>query len=165
MATILEAVRQRFVRSGGRPTLPGESYPIDAPFPNCPPQPHAAIDATCIDHGRQVLLKKYLPETAPNELPILRMFSSSRLRDDPHNHCIPLLDEIDLSNNDRKLLVMPLFRRFNNPLFQTYGEFVAFFTQICEVVSNILGLSCQTNPDAIVTQGLQFMHKKNVAHR
>src|SRR6266851_8917773 len=161
MATILEAVRQRLVRSGGRPTLPGKSYLLDAPFPNCPPQPHAAIDATCIDHGRQVLLKKYLPETAPNELLILRMFSSPRLRDDPHNHCVPLLDEIDLSNNDRKLLVMPLYRRFNNPQFKTYGEFVAFFTQICEVVFNVLRPSCQMNPDAIVAQGLQFMHKQN----
>ena len=91
----------------------------------------------CIADGRQVLLRKFSPETAPNELVILRMFSSDELRHDPHNHCVPLLDTIDLSRRGkpgRKLLVMPLLRPFNNPPFQTYGEFVAFFTQICEVV-------------------------------
>jgi hypothetical protein len=100
------------------------------------------MDATCgggIAHGKQVLLRKFFPESAPNELLILRMFSSPGLRDDPNNHCVPLLNEINLSQNgynSRKLLVMPLLRHFNNPRFQTYGEFVAFFTQICEVVLN-----------------------------
>jgi len=74
------------------------------------------------------------------------MFSSHELKHDPHNHCVPLLDVIDLSRrgkHGRKLLVTPLLRRFNNPSFQTYGEFVAFFTQICEVVSEILSPELQ----------------------
>jgi hypothetical protein len=33
------------------------------------------------------------------------------------------------------LIVMPLLRPFDEPRFQTYAEFVAFFTQICEVSS------------------------------
>ena len=79
------------------------------------------------------------------------MFSSHELKDDPRNHCVPLLDVIDLSRRGRpgrKLLVMPLLRRFNKPPFQTYGEFVAFFTQICEVVSKILSPELQMNSDA-----------------
>ncbi|KAH9970470.1 hypothetical protein BJV74DRAFT_867045 [Russula compacta] len=42
-------------------------------------------------------------------------------------------------------MVMPFLRPFNDPRFQTYGEFVAFFMQISE--------------------GLKFMHERRVAHR
>jgi hypothetical protein len=95
------------------------------------------------------------------------MFSTLEMRKDPDNHCVPLLDIIDLSENknhasDRKLLVMPLYRRFDDPSFQTYGEFVAFFTQICKV--GLYPLS-QINSDDFVTQGLRFMHQRNVALR
>jgi hypothetical protein len=30
-------------------------------------------------------------------------------------------------------MVMPFLRPFNKPRFQTFGEFVSFFTQICNV--------------------------------
>jgi hypothetical protein len=46
---------------------------------------------------------------------------------------VPLLDVIDIPNTPQRLMVMPFLRSFNNPRFQTFGEFVAFFTQICEV--------------------------------
>jgi len=36
---------------------------------------------------------------------------------------------------DEILIVMPFLRPFDQPRFQTYGEFVAFLTQICEVSS------------------------------
>jgi hypothetical protein len=81
---------------------------------------------------------------------MLQMFSSHELRHDPHNHCVPLLDVIDLSGrrkHGRKLLVMPLLRQFDDPPFQTYGEFVASFTQICEVVQNSIS-EWERNSDA-----------------
>jgi len=90
------------------------------------------MDAVRKEDGRPVMLKKVLPG----------------LRGDPKNHCVPLLELIDLSQTNpdgRKLMVMPLLRPFKNPRFQTYGEFVAFFMQISE--------------------GLRFMHEKKVAHR
>jgi hypothetical protein len=31
------------------------------------------------------------------------------------------------------LIVMPFLRPFDNPRFQTYGEFLSFFSQICDV--------------------------------
>ncbi|KAH9045928.1 kinase-like domain-containing protein [Lactarius deliciosus] len=107
----------------------------------------AGMDATRISDGKQVMLKKVLPEEGPHELSITRYFSSPELRDDSRNHCVQLLDVIDTADTklDKRLMVMPFLRPFNDPHLQTFGEFVAFFMQICE--------------------GLQFMHERNVAHR
>ncbi len=95
------------------------------------------MGATRISDGKQVMLKKVLPEEGPHELSITRYFSSPELRGDSRNHCVPLLELIDTANTklDRRLMVMPFLRPFNDPRFQTFGEFVAFFTQICEVGS------------------------------
>ncbi|KAI9451013.1 hypothetical protein BJY52DRAFT_1419337 [Lactarius psammicola] len=63
-----------------------------------------------------------------------------------------------------KIMVFPLLRPFDRPQFQTFGEFVAFFTQMCEVIQNFTSLASRYN-SRLVTQGLQFMHQHNVAHR
>jgi serine/threonine protein kinase len=103
------------------------------------------MDATRLRDGKKVMLKKVYPEEEPHELIITQLFSSQEFADDPRNHCVPLLDIIELPRNGQKLMVMPFLRPFKNPRFQTFGEFVTFFTQICE--------------------GLQFMHERNIAHR
>ena len=95
------------------------------------------MDAIRIRDNKQIMLKKVLPEEGPHELYITQLFSSPGLRDDDRsNHGVPLLDLIELSQGGGKLMVMPFLRPFNNPHFQTYGEFVAFFMQICEVRSD-----------------------------
>jgi len=105
----------------------------------------ATMDATCRRDGKHVMLKKIYHDEGPHELTITQLFSSRELARDPRNHCVPLLDIIEIPQNGQKMMVMPLLRPFNDPHFQTFGEFVAFFTQICE--------------------GLQFMHERNIAHR
>jgi serine/threonine protein kinase len=120
------------------------------------------MDATRRRDGKHVMLKKIYPEEGPHELVITQLFSSRELVRDPRNHCVPLLDIIEIPQNGQKLMVMPLLRPFNDPHFQTFGEFVAFFTQICEV------RSFHTHRhESILTldQGLQFMHEQNIAHR
>jgi serine/threonine protein kinase len=120
------------------------------------------MDATRRRDGKHVMLKKIYPDEGPHELVITRLFSSRELVRDPRNHCVPLLDIIEIPQNGQKLMVMPLLRPFNDPHFQTFGEFVAFFTQICEV------RSFHTHRhESILTldQGLQFMHEQNIAHR
>ena len=92
------------------------------------------MDATRIRDNRQVMLKKVLPAEGPHELNINRLFSSPELARAPHNHCAPLLDVIELQRPEtQRLMVSPFLRPFNQPRMQTFGEFVAFFTQICEV--------------------------------
>lgn len=120
------------------------------------------MDATRRRDGKHVMLKKIYPDEGAHELVITQLFSSRELVRDPRNHCVPLLDIIEIPQNGQKLMVMPLLRPFNDPHFQTFGEFVAFFTQICEVRS----LHTHRH-ESILTldQGLQFMHEQNIAHR
>jgi hypothetical protein len=93
------------------------------------------MDATHLD-GRQVMLKSVPARRGQQEFEIARTVSSPELRRHPRNHCVPLLDTLELPDTlDEKLIVMPFLRPFDEPRFQTYGEFVAFFTQICEVSS------------------------------
>jgi len=95
------------------------------------------MDATRRLDGKHVMLKRVLPEEGSHELRIMQLFSSSEVARDRRNHCVPLLDVIEIPNTvtRQKLMVMPFLRPFDNPRFQTYGEFMAFFTQICEVNS------------------------------
>ncbi len=90
------------------------------------------MDATRRGDGKHIMLKKVYPEEGPHELMITQLFSSPELARDPRNHCVPLLDIIELLHIDQKLMVMPFLRPFNDPHFQTFGEFVAFFTQVSE---------------------------------
>ena len=91
------------------------------------------MDATRHLDGTQVMLK-IVPTGGQQEVDITRWLSSPELRRDPRNHCVPLLETLELPNNpDQTLIVMPFLRPFDKPHFRTYGEFVAFFTQTCEV--------------------------------
>ena len=92
------------------------------------------MDAVRAQDGLQVMFKRVLPEEGPYELSISQLFSSEELAGDRRNHCVTLLDVIELESPERhKLMVFPLLRPFNHPHFQTFGEFVAFFTQLREV--------------------------------
>ena len=92
------------------------------------------MDATRRQDGKYVMLKKVSVGEEQQELDISRLVSSPELSREPHNHCVPLLETLQLPNvPDQKLMVVPLLRPFNKPRFQTFGEFVAFFTQICDV--------------------------------
>jgi hypothetical protein len=89
------------------------------------------MDATRSQDGKQVMLKRV---PAGRELEITQLLSSPGLRREDRNHCVPLLEVIELPHaHDQKLMVMSFLRPFNKPRFQTYGEFVAFFAQICDV--------------------------------
>jgi len=119
------------------------------------------MDATRISDGKPVMLKMLPSEEGPYELEINKLFSTEPLFSNPRNHCVQLLDVVWLPN-DPPIIVHPLLRPFYDPRLQTYGEFVTFFAQICEVslVYPLIALySC------LLDQGVQFMHENNVAHR
>lgn len=90
------------------------------------------LDATRISDGRPVVLKRQLLREGPHELQINRLFSTEPLASNPRNHCARLLDVIQLPG-DPPILVHPLLRRYYDPPIRTFGEFVTFFAQICEV--------------------------------
>jgi hypothetical protein len=92
------------------------------------------MDAVRVQGGLQVMFKRVLPEEGPYELSISQLFSSEEFSGDRRNHCVTLLDVLKLEGPEpHKLMVFPLLRPFNRPHFQTFGEFVAFFSQLCEV--------------------------------
>ena len=92
------------------------------------------MDAVRVQDGLQVMFKRVLPEEGPYELKITQFFSSEELAGDRRNHCVAPLDVFELEgSNPEILMVFPLLRPFNRPQFQTFGEFIAFFTQLCEV--------------------------------
>jgi len=95
-------------------------------------QLRVCIDATRISDGRQVMLKMIPFEEGPYELEMNRLFSTEPLSSNPRNRCAPLLDVIRLPN-DPPIMVHPLLRPFYDPRFQTFGEFLSFFAQACEV--------------------------------
>ena len=80
------------------------------------------------------MLKRLPNEEGPYELQLNRLFSTEPLSSNPRNRCVQLLDVIQLPNEDL-IMVQPLLRPFYDPPLRTYGEFVTFFTQICEVCS------------------------------
>ena len=95
------------------------------------------MDGVRVQDGLQVMFKRVLPEDGPYELSISQFFSSEELARNRRNHCVPLLDVVKLEGPvPHRLMVFPLLRPFNHPHFQTFGEFVAFFTQLCEVCQN-----------------------------
>ena len=96
------------------------------------------MDATRVRDNLQVMLKVIYPAEGPHELMINKFFSSPELAKMPDNHCAPLLDVIEIQRPEpQKLMVFPFLRPFDQPKIQTFGEFVAFFTQICQVRPNV----------------------------
>ena len=103
------------------------------------------MDAVRIQDDLPVMLKRVFIEEGPYELSITQRFSSPGLSLDSRNHCVPLLDVIELEGTrSQKLMVFPLLRPFDRPQFQTFGEFIAFFTQICEVIQIYYSTSCRS---------------------
>ena len=78
------------------------------------------------------MLKRLPIEEGPYELQINSLFSTEPHSSDPRNHCARLLDVIQLPDED-PIVVHSLPRPFDDPPLWTYGEFVTFFAQICEV--------------------------------
>lgn len=104
----------------------------------------ALIDAQRLSDGRTVYLK-HTSKDSP-EVEIGQYFSSDELRNDPRNHCLPVLEV--LKNDDdpeHVILVIPWLRRIDSPEPASVRECVDFVQQTLE--------------------GLNFMHEHKVAHR
>ena len=81
-----------------------------------------------------VFLKLISVDEHPEEIAIGQYLSSPPLSDDPRNHCCPVIDVLqDPLSSDKRIIVMPLLRAFDNPKFITVGEAVEFFRQAFEV--------------------------------
>ncbi|KAJ6456372.1 hypothetical protein C8R45DRAFT_844991 [Mycena sanguinolenta] len=104
------------------------------------------LDGVRVRDGTDVCLKQVNTETHPSEHEIGMFFSSGPRANDPRNHCVPILETLQVPDDEKLIIVvLPLLRDWEEPKFDTFGEAIDFFDQIFE--------------------GLKFMHDHNVAHR
>jgi hypothetical protein len=92
------------------------------------------MDAVRIKDGAFVMLKQVSPTYHPNEVEIGQYLDGDALRQEASNHTVPLLDVLQVPNDDAVvLLVMPMLRKFDDPPFGTLGEVVECVKQAFEV--------------------------------
>ncbi len=93
------------------------------------------MDATRAQDGKPVMLKCLMTKRAVTELEIGFFFSDPKRKDDPQNHCVPILDVLH-SPFDKKapIIVMPRLYPCHYPGFDSVGEAIDFFRQTFEVV-------------------------------
>jgi hypothetical protein len=92
------------------------------------------MDAVRVSDGAFVMFKKVAPAYHPYEVEIGEYLSGDALRMDAQNHSVPLLEVLQVPDDDSLvLLVMPLLRKFNDPPFLTLGEVVECVRQAFEV--------------------------------
>lgn len=95
------------------------------------------LDARRVSDGTYVYMKRISQTRGKgvlDELEIMQYLTSEPLKSDPRNHSVPILDILQSPNEDGEMFVVtPMLRPFYDPRFQTFGEAVAFFTQIFEV--------------------------------
>lgn len=91
-------------------------------------------DATRISDGTYVMLKRILRRYGLQEVEVHEYLRSKPLVSDPRNHTIPIHEILRVPDEDMEpIIVMPLLRRFDSPRFETYGEVIAFLSQLFEV--------------------------------
>ncbi|KAG7094696.1 hypothetical protein E1B28_005515 [Marasmius oreades] len=105
------------------------------------------LDAERISDGMVVCFKK-LP-ASDSEVEMNRILSEMDDVQDPRNHCARCFEILSVPRelepeSDIVLLVLPFLTRWHEPEFDTVGEALDFFKQLCE--------------------GLQFLHDHYIAH-
>ena len=117
--------------------------------------------------GKGVYLKR-MPVTVlgeTQEKAIMELFSSNGRLDDPHNHCVPLLETLVDNCEDRHcFIVMPLLHNFDSPDFKSVDEVLDFVHQTLEVSIGLSQIDVQI-AHRHHPQGLVYMHSLNVAHQ
>lgn len=148
----------------------GQVQPVRFLFQSCFVQlPHAPkrgmlLDARRVSDGTYVYMKRISQTRGKgvlDELDIMRYLTSEPLKSDPRNRSVPILDILRSPNEEGEMFVVtPMLRPFYNPRFQTFGEAVAFFTQVFKV--NLIATVSKLLFNHI--QAVEFMHEHRVVH-
>ncbi|KAJ7080928.1 hypothetical protein B0H15DRAFT_933066 [Mycena belliarum] len=104
---------------------------------------YTVLDAVRIKDDKKVVLKRV--EIGSPELQMLQFLASEKMRNDPRNRTVPLVDTISLPHDPGTVLMVMMYgRRFDYPPFHCRGEFFEAFFQLL--------------------QGMEFMHEHNIVH-
>lgn len=83
------------------------------------------------------------------------MLASPALKNDPRNHCVPVLDIlVDPVVPDGVILVLPLLRQIDRPAPATIKEFVPLIQQTLEVSCSFLSFLSSTESLDLVDLGI-----------
>ena len=103
------------------------------------------MDAKRKIDGKLVCIKR-AKAPGSGEVEIAMKYSAPPFSRNPANHFAPTLEVIcDLQDNSVWYIVMPYFRKADDPFFEVAGDIVNLADQLFE--------------------GLAFMHGQNIAHR
>lgn len=91
------------------------------------------IDAIRISDGRPVIFKRIKRVQGAEEIEITRYLSQEDFLLDKRNHCVRMLDVLDPGDGDEVFLVIPLFRLFDMPGFESVDDVIEFVRQTLEV--------------------------------
>ncbi|KAF9073652.1 kinase-like domain-containing protein [Rhodocollybia butyracea] len=106
------------------------------------------MDAVRISDSLVVCLKHVSLSTRHDgsEERVAILFSNEQHNANPLNHCIRVLEVLQVPDNDDERIIVTIWMRgIMSPSFRTIGEVLQFFKEMIE--------------------GLQYMHRNNVAHR
>ncbi|KAG9125632.1 hypothetical protein FRC07_006815 [Ceratobasidium sp. 392] len=111
--------------------------------------PLRVLDAIRLEDGYQVIIKMLVPSDndreGEQELEILQVLSTATYQFDPTNHTVPFFDSFPIPGIQGGVFcIMPLLSRYRVPRFYDLSEIHEFLDQIFE--------------------GLEFLHKHNIAH-
>lgn len=67
------------------------------------------------------------------EVKIARYLSDTTFRENPQNHCVPILDIFSEEDDSLEFIVMPLLMGFTRPPFAFVDEAIDFMKQTLEV--------------------------------
>ena len=89
------------------------------------------MDATRISDNKLVYIKRV--PTNGDELKIALMLNAEPLRQDPKNHCVPVLDHFqNPDDSETSYMVMPYLRQLEDPNMRLVDDIVSFVDQILE---------------------------------
>ncbi|KAJ7467092.1 hypothetical protein FB451DRAFT_1040556, partial [Mycena latifolia] len=84
-------------------------------------------------------------------------FYSGSLSNDPRNHCVPILETLQVPDDEKLVvIVMPLLRKYAQPRSETFGEAMDFFTQIFEGFNDHNVAHRDLNDSNIMMDGLKM---------
>ncbi len=91
------------------------------------------IDATRIKDGLSVFIKRVGEDSGETE--IQQYLSFGEKKDNPQNHCCPILEVFrDSEDKDYEYIVLPVLRDFDKPPFHAIVEMLDFVQQTLEVI-------------------------------
>lgn len=90
------------------------------------------LDAIKLDDNTRISIKR-VASGKRNELEMAKFLSKPEMRDDPANHCVPIIDCFDSTDEGFKLLIMPYLHKFDRVPFLFVDEALDFVQQTMEV--------------------------------